>query len=475
MKRVTIFSYSRYFYTMLKTVLILFLIFETNYITAQILTPKQQQEDFEQLNKLLLEKNLGLNLYFGKEDFEQRKQEYRKKISTERSELEYFRLLKKYILPIQENHLSIRGFGKKSKIVKEIKSGKRKFLPLYISVLNDSTAHIVSNLSQDSTIQVPSKLISINEKSFSELRDSIHQYLMQDKDAPGFKDFYLERNFETHYHLLVDSTSTFRVKWLDTRSTIQEAEIQGVSRQKYTDSLIKQAKKRLDVDEFLPNFKTSYYPNIKTGYLDINTFSKKNDTYNGKLIQFHQIVKRFFKTINEQQFETVIIDLRNNTGGRVNRVKFLLSFLIPKKQLLYTKKYKATLSKKIKLEKSYSTKEKKDAFHGKIYVLTNGGSYSASVMTTMFLKQFSDATIVGQTAGGRFNGTTAGSFTIKHLNHSNIVIRIPESVFYYANPKKITSLKPDIEQKKSVSDYFNYSKDNVLEQLLLHIQLMQEK
>lgn len=440
------------------------------YATAQTLTPAQQNEDFEQFNQLLVKNNLGLNLYFSQEDFEKRRQEYQNKLSKNRSEIEYYRLLKKYILPIQENHLSIRGFGKKSKIREEVKSGKRKFLPLYISVQNDSTAYIVSNLSQDSTIQVPSQFISMNGKSFSNLRDSIHQYLMQDKGAPTFKDFYLERDFENHYHFLIDSTSTFRITWKDSLSVLQESEIQGISRKKYNDSLLKQAKNRLGVEEFLPNFRTAYYPEIQTGYLDINTFSKKSDEYKGKLIEFKPVVKRFFKTIQENQFENVIIDLRGNTGGRVNRVKYLLSFLIDEKQHLFTKKYKASLSKAIKLEKNYSTKQKKDAFKGNVYVITNGGSYSASVMTAMFLKQYADATIAGETAGGRLDGTTAGSFTIKTLKNSNITVRIPQSVFSYQNPKQITSLKPDIPLKYSIQDYFNYSKDNILEQLLLRIQ-----
>lgn len=451
------------------------LCFYTTVISAQTLTPAQQIEDFEQFNHLLKKQNLGLNFYITKEDFEERKQKFQQKFSKTRSEIEYYRLLKKYILPVQENHLSVRGFGKKSKILEEVKDGKRKFLPLYISVLNDSTAHIVSNLSQDSTIQIPSQLMSINGVSFANLRDSIHQYLMQDKGAPNFKDFYLEKDFETHYHLLVDSTSTFRVIWQDSLSVFQESELQGISRKKYNDSLIKQAKHRFGVKEFLPSYKTSYYPEIQTGYLDINTFSKKSDEYKGKLIEFRPIVKRFFRTIQENQFQNVIIDLRGNTGGRVNRVKYLLSYLIDEKQHLYTKQYKASFSKAIKLEENYSKRQKKDSFKGQVYVLTDGGSYSASVMTTMFLKQFANAFIVGETAGGRFDGTTAGSFTIKTLKNSNIIVRIPESIFIYQNPKEITSLAPDISLKSSVDDYFNYSKDHILEQLLLHIQLKQKK
>ena len=67
---------------------------------------------------------------------------------------------------------------------------------------------------------------------------------------------------------------------------------------------------------------------------------------------------------------------------------------------------------------------KKNAFDGKLYVLINGGSFSASSIISSNLKGSKRATFVGEETGGDYNGTVAGFMPIVKLPHSHLKVRI---------------------------------------------------
>jgi C-terminal processing protease CtpA/Prc len=50
----------------------------------------------------------------------------------------------------------------------------------------------------------------------------------------------------------------------------------------------------------------------------------------------------------------------------------------------------------------------KNAFKGKVYVMINRGSFSASSVISSNLKGSKRATFVGEETGGAYNGTVAG-------------------------------------------------------------------
>lgn len=66
------------------------------------------------------------------------------------------------------------------------------------------------------------------------------------------------------------------------------------------------------------------------------------------------------------------------------------------------------------------TKPNKSAFHGKVFVLINGGSFSASSIITAKLKNDKRATLVGEETGGANDGTVAGFYSYQKLPNSEI-------------------------------------------------------
>lgn len=69
-------------------------------------------------------------------------------------------------------------------------------------------------------------------------------------------------------------------------------------------------------------------------------------------------------------------------------------------------------------------KVNKDSFKGKIYVLINGMSFSASSIISSNLKGSKRATFVGEETGGAYNGTVAGFMPLIKLPNSELKVRI---------------------------------------------------
>ena len=455
---------------MKQSLIILFSLFFLCGSAQTILQPDQLKEDFKQLKDELQKRNRGLYLFQTEEEFEERYHSIFSQLNEEQSDLEFYSTVKQFLVPVGERHLSVAGFGKKSDIPEQFKEKNYKVFPLSLRFFNDSTAYIVRNVSQDSTIQLPSQILSVNGESIAESRKKIAQYISKDKNNTTWENWEISYTFPTNYFFHVDTTSTFLVEWKDSLNQIQSSELQAVSTKFYRDSLNQQSKNLLGVDSFLPSLRTDYYPDIQTGYLKVGTFSEQTVNDNeGGFITYKEIVKRFFRTVDEHQFDSVIIDLRNNTGGQVDHVKYLLSFIVKhedEQKLYYTERKRQFWWGDTNYE---STVEKRKRYHfdGDVYILTNGGSYSASVMITTFAKDLADATIAGIEAGGRYDGTTAGRFRTVELDNSHIRVRIPEASFdYYVTKNNFTDISPDIPIQPRVEDYFSYSSDYQLQELL---------
>lgn len=123
--------------------------------------------------------------------------------------------------------------------------------------------------------------------------------------------------------------------------------------------------------------------NKKIGYIYISLFA--NDTYN----QF----KNELKQLESKKIDSLIIDVRDNTGGHLTTVSKILSLFLDNSHIIYQTKTK-TATKKI-----YSTGEETKKY--KIIVLQNENSASASELLSATLKEEYKATIIGTNSYGK--------------------------------------------------------------------------
>ena len=174
------------------------------------------------------------------------------------------------------------------------------------------------------------------------------------------------------------------------------------------------------------------------GYLSVSIFGQK--TYS----QFKDALTK----LEKQDMDSLIIDLRGNTGGYLSTVTNMLEEFIDKGNVIY----QIQSSSGVKQYKTVKTSEKKY----KIVVLIDGGSASASEIMSAAMKEVYGATLVGQTTYGK--GTVQ---TTKNLSNGSMIKYTIEK-WLTPSGKNIDKegIKPDYEVELGDSYKNNPTKEN---------------
>lgn len=174
------------------------------------------------------------------------------------------------------------------------------------------------------------------------------------------------------------------------------------------------------------------------GYLSVSIFGQK--TYS----QFKDALTK----LEKQDMDSLIIDLRGNTGGYLSTVTNMLEEFIDKGNVIY----QIQSSSGVKQYKTVKASEKKY----KIVVLIDGGSASASEIMSAAMKEVYGATLIGQTTYGK--GTVQ---TTKNLSNGSMIKYTIEK-WLTPSGKNIDKegIKPDYEVELGDSYKNNPTKEN---------------
>lgn len=123
--------------------------------------------------------------------------------------------------------------------------------------------------------------------------------------------------------------------------------------------------------------------NKKIGYIKIDIFAL--NTYNQ--------LKQELINLENHNINSLIIDLRDNSGGHLSAAEDILSLFLSKDNVIYQMK------KNNKIEKFYSKGEKNIQY--KIAILVNSNSASASEVMTAALKENLNVNVIGQKTFGK--------------------------------------------------------------------------
>ena len=121
----------------------------------------------------------------------------------------------------------------------------------------------------------------------------------------------------------------------------------------------------------------------KIGYIKIDIFA----------LNTYDQLKKELNNFEKEEINSLIIDLRDNSGGHLSAAEDILSLFLSKEHVIYQMK------KNNKIEKFYS-KGKNDTNH-KIAILVNSNSASASEVMTAALKENLNVTVIGQKTFGK--------------------------------------------------------------------------
>jgi carboxyl-terminal processing protease len=178
--------------------------------------------------------------------------------------------------------------------------------------------------------------------------------------------------------------------------------------------------------------------NKKIGYIYISVFAANTDA------QFSEALA----ALEKSGMDSLIIDLRDNTGGHLTAVENMMSEFFDKTHIIYQ------IQDKEDITKYYSTGNETKEYP--IAVLVNGNSASASEMLTAALQEEYGATVIGT--------NTYGKGTVQEVQSTDSGVQYKLTTKKWLTPKgnwiNGVGISPDVEVKLDESYFSNPTEDN---------------
>ncbi|MGU3377125.1 S41 family peptidase [Chryseobacterium sp. M5A1_1a] len=461
---------------------------------ASCIPPDQLKEDVDYAYVKLQQMHPQLYWYIPKQELEQKFDSLKQTLNEPLTPLQFYFKFQPVIAGIREGHLSLRMPRKKftKKEIKRLEHKKGLFSRFEYYISNDQM-YIIQNNDSIENIKPGTEILSINNVPVSNYIKKYRSLISSDGYNTTFQPYFLKDLFFNYY----TAENGFSDKAI--LETLYKGEKHNyvLSRESKSDTDVekdKEMKKRTQekkLNDYVAE-SNSYNRSFKfldkdstIAYIKVKSFSREYSD---------EFYKKTFSKIKSAKSSYLIIDVRNNYGGSLYEINNLYSYLADKpftlikpsqvtsrdvplrtnyfrkstplefafKSIAYpsyffaqafsTYKKDGKVFYKMKADKP--KKPNKEAFNGKVFVLINGGSFSASSIITAKLKNDKRATLVGEETGGANDGTVAGFYSYQKLPNSEI--RFPIGLLLvqpdinFSDSKK--GVVPDVTVHESMQD-----------------------
>lgn len=463
---------------------------------TKTLTIKQQQEDFDIFKGGLNEGHSGLYYYIDKQSFERECDSIQKTFKDGSTVENYYLKLRYIITSLHHGHarISLPTSGNVNYKMAVLDTTKL-YLPFQFLIQKDKLI-VIEDCSKEQLIPKYAVVTSINNVSSKDLINKMLPYLPADGINQTYKNYSLYNYFYFHYlfNLFYPQKKGVKVEFEDNKTHFY---IQLI-RPKNIDSIYF-AKNKKSISEF--GKQLAYKSNLteEIAYLRVTSF------YKGLIENFKQSYETFldscFADIKQKGKSKLIIDLRNNEGGGDNYENLLFSYLneepftsnqdvkVAGRTFKY-KQYASNSSDGLKmflenpneflrndtslfLKKEYAEEmdfaPNKNLFVGDIYVLTNGGTFSAAtnLVRLLYNRRMKSPRIIrfiGEEQGGDIYSQVecSGQSYIIELPNSRIKVDMPALCGGQLNKTYPKKRLPDFEVYESVKS-LTANKDDILQ------------
>lgn len=447
-----------------------------NYNPDKKFSKKELQSDYTLLRNILEEKHPSLYWYTSKDSMDFYLDSLYRAIPDSMTELQFGWNI---LAPLtQKIHCGHTSFGMSKNWSRFVRNKTIPSFPVYVKVWGD-TMVVMGNLNKKDSILRPGAIItSINNLGVQQMVSKMFQYLPTDGYADNVNYIRISSNFPYFHRNVFGLYKNYKVGFVDSIGNAKTITIpmwapqQDTTKKKDTKPkpLVKIPKRQLRKNRIENARSIQIDSSANTATITLNTFS------NGSGRKLRKFFRQSFKKIREQQIKNVILDLRSNGGGDITMSSLLTKYIrttpfkvadsaysIAKKFSPYTGKIKDAFWSNLGL--LFLSKKRKDGlyhfgywerhvfkpktynhFDGKLYVLINGPTFSASTLFCNAVKGQPNVIIAGEEAGGGWHGNNGIMIPDITLPKTKLRVRLPffRIVQYNHIPKDGRGVMPDI-------------------------------
>lgn len=443
---------------------------------SQPIAVEKLQSDIDFTQQKLEKFYPNLYGYISKEQLNFKFDSIRQVVNKPMTSKEFYFIISPVIAAVRQGHMTMSPVLKrvsKKEALRYKKSGDGPISQFVFEWQNDKL-YILKSKSKKNKINAGAEVISVNTVTPQSLYSKYRKSFTSD----GFNTTFIPKFFSKRFNLCltneigINDSLTYVFKQND--SLITRIVSRNKPAKKINDSTKVVTKVPIDrtKSKAEKKLKRIYgFDAVNKEYIKSLTVVKSDSLVavlkikNFSKGRYSRIYEELFDSIQKLKIKTLVIDLRDNPGGRVSEVVTLYSYLTDKD---YTVLQPSIVTSKTSLWKtgifrvspkilypflgvaypfymgfSYfittkndmgkyqfpiagdrKRKNKPNHFTGKIYVLINGGSFSASCILSSTLKLNPNVTFVGEETGGAYNGTVAGLMPLVALPNSKIPLRL---------------------------------------------------
>ena len=421
------------------------------YLPNKVYTTDQLKKDFWVMKNGLEASHPSLYWYSSKDSVDLAFDNTLKRLDKPMTALEFRQVLELSAEPIRCGHTGVYGSVGFEKY-------RKKNLPHKVPLLFgyfDNKFHVLDNNSSDSTIKKGSELISINGHTAQAIYDTIFRFTNSDGHNQTYKKYVVQAYFDNYYRYWFGEKDAYSIVLRDSlgqgktfllKSKKEDKKKKPIAKTKPSTPLVPISKRLVGND----NINLRLWEKDSTiAILTQQSFGQKH---------YKTLYAKCFEVIKARNIQHLVIDVRSNGGGKASSTSKLLSYLLDStfvvhsdvdalpwrpnrnfKNRFFTGMFLGIYAKKKQnghLTLKAATKAiepiKQNHYQGKLYVLTNGGSFSAASIFPAIVQAHQRGTIIGRETGGGVAGCTAWVIPYLTLPETKIRIRVPLFKLYNA-------------------------------------------
>lgn len=416
----------------------------------QSFSREETLQDFTFLKDNILKYQPTLNLYAP--GFEKQADSLLAQLPDSLDRFQYFQELSRLVGLAGEGHYALGTWD--DTIRGGILANRYAYLPVGVFITDDRV-FVDYDLSSSPRLNKGDEILSINGIPVAEILHHLCQLIPTDGDIKTYPLRKLESGFNWLYYLGYDQPADFRleVKREDINMTI---DLPAITRARMVENARK-LKEDEQVSEENP-LDRFYLLQIEDSLATLRLKGFSRSLIEELGLKAKKFYKEIFRELADKNVQVLVIDLRGNNGGRLEFERELLPYVMKQQPEAY---YRTSVSWEGKERKYKAPKKSKLAFEGSIYVFIDGESFSAGSSLARHLREYADATIIGEESGSRYEGFAAGSKQVVVLPNSKVEIGIPRYSISYPGGSKQNTLNrgvlPDIKVNRDIQSLLNNS------------------